>query len=78
VETNYGKLLAVADLQGKLLQKEVSAIVDQQKAEIQKMKNKHMSTLDTNTEVSVQKMTELKQIISDLKSVIDADNITLS
>ncbi|XP_056004199.1 E3 ubiquitin-protein ligase TRIM36-like [Ostrea edulis] len=78
LETNYGKLTTIADQQGELLHREITAIVNQQKSNIQEMKIKHLSTLNKNTEEITQKMAELKQIMSDLKSILKSNDVSLT
>ncbi|XP_056002860.1 uncharacterized protein LOC125662420 [Ostrea edulis] len=73
LETNYGDLTTIADQQGQILHREITAIVNRWKSEIQEMKNKHLSTLNKNTDEITQKITELKQIISDLKSILKSN-----
>ncbi|XP_056007586.1 uncharacterized protein LOC130050833 [Ostrea edulis] len=78
LETNYGKLTTIADQHGKLLHREITAIVNQRKSDIQEMKIKHLSTLNKNTEEITQKMAELKQIMSDLKSILKSNDVSLT
>ncbi|XP_056022956.1 E3 ubiquitin-protein ligase TRIM71-like [Ostrea edulis] len=78
LETNYGELTTIADQQGELLHREITAIVNQRKSDIQEMKNKHLSTLNKNTEEITQKMAELKQIMSDLKSILKSNDVSLT
>ncbi|XP_056008576.1 tripartite motif-containing protein 3-like [Ostrea edulis] len=78
LETNYGKLTTAADQQGEVLHREVTAIINQRKSDIQEMKHKHLSTLNKNTEEITQKMAELKQIISDLKSILKSNDVSLT
>ncbi|XP_056008487.1 E3 ubiquitin-protein ligase TRIM71-like [Ostrea edulis] len=78
LETNYGKLTTIADQQGEILHREITAIVNQRKSDIQEMKNKHLSTLNKNTEEITQKITELKQIMSDLKSILKSNDVSLT
>ncbi|XP_056007593.1 uncharacterized protein LOC130050835 [Ostrea edulis] len=78
LETNYGKLTTIADQHGELLHREVTAIVNQRKSDIQEMKIKHLSTLNKNTEEITQKMAELKQIMSDLKSILKSNDVSLT
>ncbi|XP_056003999.1 E3 ubiquitin-protein ligase TRIM36-like [Ostrea edulis] len=78
IETNYGKLTTAAEQEGEILHREITAIVNQRKSVIQKMKNKHLSTLNKNTKEITQKMAELKQIISDLKSILKSNDVSLT
>ncbi|XP_056004213.1 E3 ubiquitin-protein ligase TRIM71-like [Ostrea edulis] len=78
LETNYGKLTTIADQHGELLHREITAIVNQRKSDIQEMKIKHLSTLNKNTEEITQKMAELKQIMSDLKSILKSNDVSLT
>ncbi|XP_056007594.1 E3 ubiquitin-protein ligase TRIM36-like [Ostrea edulis] len=78
LEKNYGKLTTIADQHGELLHREITAIVNQRKSDIQEMKIKHLSTLNKNTEEITQKMAELKQIMSDLKSILKSNDVSLT
>ncbi|XP_048749991.2 uncharacterized protein LOC125661889 [Ostrea edulis] len=78
LEANYGKLTTDADQQGEALHREITAIVNQRKSDIQEMKIKHLSTLNKNTEEITQKMAELKQIMSDLKSMLKSNDVSLT
>ncbi|XP_056002489.1 uncharacterized protein LOC130049217 [Ostrea edulis] len=78
LEKEYGKLTTIADQQGKILHREVTAIVNQRKSDIQEMENKHLSTLNKNTDEITQKITELKQIISNLKSILKSNDVSLT
>ncbi|XP_048748568.2 E3 ubiquitin-protein ligase TRIM36-like [Ostrea edulis] len=78
LETNYGELTTIADQQGEILHREITAIVNQRKSAIAEMKNKHLSTLNKNTEEITQKMTDLKQIMSDLKSILKSNDVSLT
>ncbi|XP_056004215.1 E3 ubiquitin-protein ligase TRIM71-like [Ostrea edulis] len=78
LETNYGELTTIADQQGEILHREITAIVNQRKSDIQEMKIKHLSTLNKNTEEITQKMAELKQIMSDLKSILKSNDVSLT
>ncbi|XP_056004194.1 E3 ubiquitin-protein ligase TRIM36-like [Ostrea edulis] len=78
LETNYGELTTIADQQGEILHREITAIVNQRKSDIQEMKNKHLSTLNKNTDEITQKMAELKQIMSDLKSMLKSNDVSLT
>ncbi|XP_056004214.1 E3 ubiquitin-protein ligase TRIM71-like [Ostrea edulis] len=78
LETNYGEITTIADQQGELLHREITAIVNQRKSDIQEMKNKHLSTLNKNTDEITQKMAELKQIMSDLKSILKSNDVSLT
>ncbi|XP_056004219.1 E3 ubiquitin-protein ligase TRIM71-like [Ostrea edulis] len=78
LETNYGELTTIADQQGEALHREITAIVNQRKSDIQEMKIKHLSTLNKNTDEITQKMAELKQIMSDLKSILKSNDVSLT
>ncbi|XP_056008490.1 E3 ubiquitin-protein ligase TRIM71-like [Ostrea edulis] len=78
LETNYGELTTIADQQGEILHREITAIVNQRKSDIQEMKIKHLSTLNKNTDEITQKMAELKQIMSDLKSILKSNDVSLT
>ncbi|XP_048748661.2 uncharacterized protein LOC125660885 [Ostrea edulis] len=78
LETNYRELTTIADQQGEVLHREITAIVNQRKSDIQEIKNKHLSILNKNTAEITQKMAELTQIISDLKSILKSNDVSLT
>ncbi|XP_056003328.1 tripartite motif-containing protein 45-like [Ostrea edulis] len=78
LKTNYGKLTTAADQQGEVWHREITAIVNQRKSDIQEMKNKHLAALNKNTEEIKRKTFELKQIISDLKSILESNDVFLT
>ncbi|XP_048751022.1 tripartite motif-containing protein 45-like [Ostrea edulis] len=78
LETKYGKLTTSADQQGEIWHREITAVVNRRKFDIQEMKNQHLSTLNKNTEEITQKMAELKQIMSDLKSILKSNDVSLT
>ncbi|XP_056015810.1 E3 ubiquitin-protein ligase Midline-1-like [Ostrea edulis] len=78
LETNYGKLTTVADQQGEILHREITAIVNRRKSAIAEMKIKHLDALNKNTEEITQKMIELKQIMSDLNSILKSNDVSLT
>ncbi|XP_056000231.1 uncharacterized protein LOC130048097 [Ostrea edulis] len=78
LETKYGKLTTIADQQGEILHREITAIVNRRKSAIAEMKTKHLDALNKNTEEITQKMAELKQIMSDLKSILKLNDVSLT
>ncbi|XP_055998994.1 uncharacterized protein LOC130047639 [Ostrea edulis] len=78
LETKYGKLTTIADQQGEILHREITAIVNRRKSAIAEMKTKHLDALNKNTEEITQKMAELKQIMSDLKSILKSNDVSLT
>ncbi|XP_056000229.1 E3 ubiquitin-protein ligase TRIM71-like [Ostrea edulis] len=78
LETKYGKLTTIADQQGEILHREITAIVNRRKSAIAEMKTKHLDALNENTEEITQKMAELKQIMSDLKSILKLNDVSLT
>ncbi|XP_055998991.1 E3 ubiquitin-protein ligase TRIM71-like [Ostrea edulis] len=78
LETKYGKLTTIADQQGEILHREITAILNRRKSAIAEMKTKHLDALNKNTEEITQKMAELKQIMSDLKSILKLNDVSLT
>ncbi|XP_056002866.1 pyrin-like [Ostrea edulis] len=78
LERNYGKLTTAADQQEEILHREITAIVNQRKSYIQEMKNKHLSILNKTTIEITQKIIELKHIISNLKSTLKSNDVSLT
>ncbi|XP_048760955.2 uncharacterized protein LOC125670063 [Ostrea edulis] len=78
LQTNYGKLTTAADQQGEVLHRKITAIVNQRKSDIEEMKNKHMAALDKNADEITQRITELKNIIEDLKIILKTKSVSLA
>ncbi|XP_056004146.1 tripartite motif-containing protein 72-like [Ostrea edulis] len=77
IETTYGKLTTAADQQGEILHREITAIVNQRKSDIAEMKTKHLAALDKNTDEITHSITELKQIILNLKAILESNDVSL-
>ncbi|XP_056008617.1 uncharacterized protein LOC125664128 [Ostrea edulis] len=78
LQTNYGKLTTAADQQGEVLHREITAIVNQRKSDIQEMKNKHVAALDKNRDEITQRITEFRKIIEDLKKILNTKDGSLT
>ncbi|XP_056004059.1 uncharacterized protein LOC125661077 [Ostrea edulis] len=78
IEKKYGKLTTAAEEEGEILHREITAIVNQRKSDIQEMKNKYLCTLNKNAEEITQKMAELNQIMSDLKSILKSNDVSMT
>jgi hypothetical protein len=78
VEMDYGKLVSAVEQQGKVWHQEVTTIVNQRKSVIEAMKRKHLDILSRNTDEIAQRITELKKVISDLKSILDSNDVFLT
>ncbi|XP_056015320.1 E3 ubiquitin-protein ligase TRIM71-like [Ostrea edulis] len=78
LETKYGKLTTAADQQGEILHREITAIVNQRKSDIAEMKNKHLAALNKNTDEVTNRITELRQIIQDLKKILASNEVSLT
>jgi hypothetical protein len=77
LETMYRKLIANADLEGEILHREITTIVNQRKSNIAEMKAKHLAALNKNTNEITNKMTELRHIIQDQK-IVDSNDVKLT
>ncbi|XP_048748341.2 E3 ubiquitin-protein ligase TRIM36-like [Ostrea edulis] len=78
VETNYGKLATTADQQGEVWHREVTAIVNKRKADIVETKTKHISILDKQADEITHRMTEINQVILEMKNILDTNDISLT
>ncbi|XP_056004116.1 uncharacterized protein LOC130049905 [Ostrea edulis] len=78
VQTNYGKLAITADQQGEVLHREVTAIVNKRKADIVETKTKHLSILDKQADEITHRMTEINQVILEMKNILDTNDISLT
>ncbi|XP_056003871.1 uncharacterized protein LOC125660748 [Ostrea edulis] len=78
VQTNYGKLATIADQQGEVWHREVTAIVNKRKADIVETKTKHLSLLDKQADEITHRMTEINQVILEMKNILDNNDISLT
>ncbi|XP_056015332.1 tripartite motif-containing protein 3-like [Ostrea edulis] len=78
LETKYGKMTTAADQQGEILHREITAIVNKRKSDIAEMKNEHLAALNKNTDEITNRITELRQIIQDLKKILDSNDVFLT
>jgi streptogramin lyase len=78
LDTKYGKLATDVDLTGDILHREITAIVNRKKSDIADLKNKHLLALNQNTDNITQRLAELRQIIADLKSMMESNDVTLT
>ncbi|XP_048741388.2 E3 ubiquitin-protein ligase TRIM71-like [Ostrea edulis] len=76
-KTNYGKLTRAADQHGEIWHRKITAIVNQQKSDIVEMETKHMAVLDKTTDEITHSITELKEIILNLKAILESNDISL-
>ncbi|XP_056001679.1 tripartite motif-containing protein 66-like [Ostrea edulis] len=77
IKINYGKLTTATDQQGEIWHREITTIVNQRKAYIVEMETKHMAALDKSTDEITHVFTELKQIILNLKALLESNDISL-
>jgi hypothetical protein len=75
LEMHYQELTATANQEGEILLREITAIVNQRKAQIAEMKNKHLIILDKHRDEIAQRITEIKQAMMDIKHTLDTDDI---
>jgi hypothetical protein len=76
VETKYRKLTTATDKQGKVWHREVTAIINQRKSDIAEMKTKHMAVLNKSRVEIGHGITELKQLIVNLKAILDSNDFS--
>ncbi|XP_055998148.1 tripartite motif-containing protein 45-like [Ostrea edulis] len=78
LQTNYEELTTATDQQGEVLHQEITAIVNQQKFNIEEMKNKHLAVLNKHKDEITQSIKELKRIIQDLKKILHNNDVSLA
>ncbi|XP_048771408.2 uncharacterized protein LOC125677404 [Ostrea edulis] len=78
IETNYGKLTNVADRQGEIWHCEITTIVNKRKSDIEESKNKHLVALEKHADEIAHRMTEIKQVILEMKKILDTNDISLA
>jgi hypothetical protein len=67
---NYGKLTAAAYKQGDVWHKKITAIVNQRKSDIEKMKGKHVAVLEKYADEITRRLSQIKQNILELKNLL--------
>jgi hypothetical protein len=75
---NYERLTTAADQQGYVWHREITAIVEKKKSDIEEMKSKHAAVLDKQSDELTHRITELRQIIQGLKKLLDSNDVTLA
>ncbi|XP_048731134.2 tripartite motif-containing protein 2-like [Ostrea edulis] len=78
LKTSYGKLTTAADQRGEVWHLEVTAIVKKRKSDIEEMKSKHLAVLEKQSNEITQRITELKQIIQDLRKILNSNDVSLA
>ncbi|XP_056002876.1 uncharacterized protein LOC125662256 [Ostrea edulis] len=78
LETNYGNMTTAADQQGDVWHREVNAIVSQRKSDIEETKTKHMALLEKHSNEITHRMTEIKQVILEMKNILGTNDISLT
>jgi hypothetical protein len=78
LKTKYGKLTTAADQQGEVWHREITAVVKKKKLDIEEMKSKHLAVLDKQSDELTHRITKLRQIIQDLKKILDSSDVTLA
>ncbi|XP_056017041.1 FNIP repeat-containing protein cigB-like [Ostrea edulis] len=76
-KTNYWRLATTVDEQGEVLHREITAIVNQRKSDIAEMENKHLAALNKNTDEITNRIAELRQIIEDLRKMLNSNDVSL-
>ncbi|XP_078310800.1 uncharacterized protein LOC111132646 [Crassostrea virginica] len=74
---NSQKLTAELKKHGEALHKEIDIIIQGKQAEIEVMESKHQAALDKQEDAINNTVTEMKQVILDLKSLLDTCNVSL-
>ncbi|XP_078311106.1 uncharacterized protein LOC111136045 isoform X2 [Crassostrea virginica] len=74
---NSQKLTAELKKHGEALHKEIDMIIKSKQAEIDVIDSKHQAALDKQEDEINNTITEMKQVIQDLKSLLDTSNVNL-
>nr|XP_022344424.1 uncharacterized protein LOC111137301 [Crassostrea virginica] len=74
---NSQKLTSDLKKQGEALHKEIDAIIQSKQIEIDVMDSKHKTALDKQEDAINHTITEIKQVIQDLKSLLDTSDVSL-
>ncbi|XP_056003347.1 E3 ubiquitin-protein ligase TRIM17-like [Ostrea edulis] len=77
LEANYGKLTTAAEQQGEVWHREVNTLVNRRKAGIEETKTKHLAVLEKHEDEITHRMTEIKQVILEIKNILDTNDISL-
>ncbi|XP_078312494.1 uncharacterized protein LOC111132642 [Crassostrea virginica] len=74
---NSQKLTAELNKHGEALHKEIKNIIQSKQAEIDVMDRKHQAALEKQKDAINRTITEMKQVIQDLKNLLDTCNVSL-
>mgnify|MGYP003687669511 CR=1 FL=1 len=74
---NSQKLTSDLKKQGEALHKEIDTIIQSKQTEIDVMDSKHKTALDKQENAINHTITEIKQVIQDLKSLLDTSDVSL-
>ncbi|XP_078312610.1 uncharacterized protein LOC111134326 [Crassostrea virginica] len=74
---NSQKLTSDLKKQGEALHTEIDAIIQSKQTEIDVMESKHKTALDEQEDAINNTITEIKQVIQDLKSLLDTSDVSL-
>ncbi|XP_078312157.1 uncharacterized protein LOC144618941 [Crassostrea virginica] len=74
---NSQKLTSDLKKQGEALHKEIDVIIQSKQTEIDVMDSKHKTALDKQEDAINNTITEIKQVIQDLKSLLDTSDVSL-
>jgi hypothetical protein len=76
LETHYGELLAAVTKHGEKWHQEIDNQVSRRKSDIEDMKMKHMAILTEQGDEIKQNISELNQLILDIKKILDSNDIS--
>jgi DNA-binding beta-propeller fold protein YncE len=78
LDKKYGDLSTAADQQGDVWHRQITAIVNKRKSQIEERKIKHRDILQKQSDKISHKITELKQTILEIKNFLDSNDISLA
>jgi hypothetical protein len=77
LDTKYGDLSSAADQQGDVCHRQITAIVNKRKSQIEERKTKHRQILQKQADDISHKMNEINQAILEIKNCMDSNDISL-
>jgi DNA-binding beta-propeller fold protein YncE len=78
LDTKYGDLSSAADQQGDVCHRQITAIVNKRKSQIEERKTKHRQILQKQADDISHKMNEINQAILEIKNCLDSNDISLA
>jgi hypothetical protein len=78
LDKKYGNLSSAADQQGDVWHRQITAIVNKRKSQIEERKTKHRQILQKQSDDISHTMNEIKQTVLEIKNCLDSNDISVA